>query len=77
MTEEKEMYATGTVGSFRLVQIRVNPWQNIPAYLWRLMPKAHSWQDRLRLLYGMDVWFNRIPLIRTIIVAHLVLWAVR
>ena len=70
---------TGSLGSFRLVLISVHPWWKAPMVLAEYLRKIPvcDWRDQLCVLYGMDIWFNRVPLVRTVIVAHLVLWILR
>ena len=80
-TRKGDMMETGPISSYRLVLIAVRPWWRTPGWLLSWVrdhtPIGHTWQDKLRILYGMDIWIGRVPLVRTIAVAHLVLWAWR
>ena len=69
---------SGTISSYRLYLITVDPWWKIPAWLisWlrQNTPDARGdWRNTLRILYGMDIWFGRVPLIRTLAVLHVLI----
>ena len=67
---------TGPISSFRLILV-VGSLRKTPAYVCQWIRRGNGWRERLRILYGMDVWWGRVPLVRTIAVAHLVLWTWR
>ena len=59
-------------GSFRLVLVQME-WRRIIAWAIKQAVPTHGW---LRVLYGMDIWLGRVPLIRTMIAANILVWIV-
>ena len=64
----------GPLKRFRLVEIsvRLRDWPAGFRWLWKVRRTHGLWP----VLYGMDVWFNGVPLFRTILAAHVLVWVV-
>jgi len=60
MTEQGALVVTSK-GSFRLVLIQMQ-WPKILRWSMECGVKELGW---LRVLYGMDIWLGRVPIIRT------------
>ena len=59
-------------GSFRLVLVQME-WRRIIAWAIKQGPPLVGWW---RTIYGMDIWLGRVPLIRTMIAANILVWII-
>lgn len=59
-------------GYVRLVLVRVE-WRKTIGWVIRQAVPTHGW---LRVLYGMDIWLGRVPLIRTMIAINILAWMI-
>lgn len=71
---ESEGVAIGKGGRFYLayVNIDVRNWRTGWNWIKSIADEMGWWP----VIYGMDVWFNRVPIIRTTIAVNILVWII-
>ena len=36
--------------------------------------KGHNWKTVSKILWGMDIWINNIPVVKVLILANVIVW---